>query len=408
MPSTKRRSKVQIVIAAAVLAAAVGGNAKDDWPRWRGPAGNGISLESAWNAASLTNGIRPLWQINVGVGYSAVSVRGADLYTMGNVDDVDVVYCLNASTGKEVWRYKYPCLKGSYAGTRATPTVDAGHVYTFSREGLVLCLDAKRGARVWKTDIMKDSGVKNIGWGLTSSPIVEGNLLLLNAGDSGVALDKRTGKTVWSSRGKGGYAIPVVYDGGGKRCAVIFGCKSICGVQVSDGAKLWSFPWETEWDVHAADPIVDGGRVFFTSGYDKGCAFLDIAGKEPKVIWQNKLLRCHFSSCVLIDGFLYGIDGNAGSGTLRCVDLEKGTERWSKDLGFGALMAADKKLIVSNEDGSLFVVEASPDAFREIARAEKAVPVEKTARLWTMPVLCRGKLYCRTSSGTLVCFDLSK
>jgi outer membrane protein assembly factor BamB len=117
-------------------------------------------------------------------------------------------------------------------------------------------------------------------------------------------------------------------------------------------------------------------------------------------------MRNHFSSCLLIDGFIYGIDGNAGNGALRCLRLETGEEQWAENLGFGTVIAADGKLIVLNERGGIFIAEARPDGYHELARAEAAVPVDNGAKCWTVPVLCRGLLYCRNSAGTLVCVDL--
>jgi outer membrane protein assembly factor BamB len=221
-------------------------------------------------------------------------------------------------------------------------------------------------------------------------------------------LDRRTGKTVWASKEKGAYAAPVVYSSGADRCVALFSQKALCGVKLADGALLWTFPWKTSYDVNAADPIVAGDRVFLSSGYDTGCALVSIANNKPTVVWQNKAMRNHFSSSVLIDGFLYGIDGNTGKGSLRCLELETGAERWNHQLGFGSLVAVDKKLIVLNEAGNLVIVSAKPDAYEELARADKAVPAEGGEKCWTMPVFCRGLLYCRTSRGTLVCFDLSK
>jgi outer membrane protein assembly factor BamB len=379
-----------------------------DWPRWRGPAGNGIADESSWNAKALTQGVQPLWRAAVGAGYAAVSVQNGIAFTAGNTGDQDAVQALDAKTGKEMWRYAYPCKGGSYPGPRATPLIHDGRVYMLSREGAALCLDAAKGSLLWRQDIAKDTGTQNIGWGFSSSPVIEGDLVLLNAGESGTALDRRTGKIVWSSKGKGGYSTPVVYQSGEARCVALFSQKVLCAVRAADGKELWRFPWKTAYDVNAADPIVTGDRVFISSGYNTGCALLRVADNKPTPVWQNKAMRNHFSSCVLINGSLYGIDGNTGRGKLSCVDLETGAERWSRDTGFGALVAADGKLIVLNEAGALAVLSAKPEACEELSRAEKAVPAEKDEKCWTMPVLCGGLLYCRTSKGNLFCFDLSK
>ena len=213
---------------------------------------------------------------------------------------------------------------------------------------------------------------------------------------------------MWSSgEGPGAYASAVVFKAGETDCVAIFGQKAIYGVRLKDGKVLWSYPWQTSYDVHAADPIASGGEVFIASGYGTGCALLRIEGAEAKPVWRNELLRAHFSSAVLIDGYLYGVDGNAGGGSLRCIEWKTGKEVWAKDLGFGALMAADGKLIVLNEKGRLFVVEASPAGFKELAQGDVAVPPAK-GKWWNMPVLSNGTIYCRNSDGTLVALPVGK
>ena len=388
------------------LITGAGSSMAADWSRWRGPNGDGISREKDWNPKSLAGGAKTLWAVDVGEGYAAASVSGKRVFTMGNIDDQDRVCCLDADTGKEIWHRTYACKKGDHPGPRATPVLDGDRLYTLSREGDVYCLNSADGKVLWQKNIMQGTGVENIGWGLSSSPVVAGDLVLVNAGRAGVALNKTTGSIVWSEPGKGGYASPVPYESGGKPCAAIFGQNAVCGVTVADGKLLWSFPWETRYDVNAPDPIVAGDRVFISSGYGRGCALLRIEAGEAKPVWENQRLRCHFSSCVLIDGFIYGIDGNAGNGTLRCLDLESGLEKWSKETGFGALMAADGKLIVLTEKGTLIVAQAQPTGYTEIARAEGAVPVK--GKCWTMPVLCGGRIYCRDSAGALVCIDVGK
>ena len=394
------------LIAVVWSAAAAPAAEPPDWVRWRGPEGNGISTETNWNPQALAAPTARRWQVRLGQGYSAVSVQGSNLFTMGNVNERDIVYCLDADTGREIWRHEYPCPKGSYPGPRATPTLDGDRVYTLTREGDVFCLNAKTGAVLWRKNVLKGSGAKAPQWGLASSPLIWEQAVVLNVGRRGAALDKTTGRKLWDSDGVGGYAAPVPYPLPRGTGLALFSSKEVLGVNAADGRELWAFPWETSYDVNAADPLVQDGRVFVSSGYGRGCALLDVSGAQVRPLWENKALRSHFSSAVLIDGHLYGIDGNAGRGALRCLAWTSGELQWSSDLGFGSLLAAGGRLIVLNEKGSLFVVAAKPAACEELARAEGAVPLEKGERCWTMPVLCRGRLYCRTSGGTLVCFDL--
>ena len=396
--------------AVALLSPAATGHGAD-WPRWRGPNGDGISKETGWNPKALEGGAKVKWQANVGDGYSAVAIRDGKLYTMGNTNGQDVVLCLEAGTGKEVWRHTYPCAKGDYAGPRVTPTLDGNAVLTLSREGHVFSLNALTGEVLWKTNLVSDLKAKNNQWGLASSPYIVGELVLFNAGKCGIALKKATGETAWSTApGPGAYATPVLFDVDNKKCAAIFGQKALYAVQVADGKELWSVRWETAYDVNAADPIFLGGnRVFVSSGYNRGCALLSLEQNPPKEIWQNRNMRNHFSTCVLLDGFLYGLDGNAGGeGALRCIDPATGFVKWQQAVGFGSLMAADGNLIVLNDRGTLFIVVADSAAYKQLSKADVAPVGKKSGVWWTMPVLCNGMIYCRGSAGPLICVDVSK
>jgi outer membrane protein assembly factor BamB len=397
-------SAVALSLSVTVLYAA------NDWPCFRGPEHNGISTESGWNPAALNKPVKTAWTANVKEGFSAVSIKDGKLYTMGFADDKDYVFCLDAATGKEIWKQTYPSKKGSYEGPRATPAVDGDMVYTLGRNGDVLCLKAKDGSIVWKKNVISDYGADNIQWGLASSPYVYGKTLIINAGKHGIMLNKKDGAKIWSSSpGKGGYATAVVYKKGTTPCIAIFGQKGVYGVDAKSGKELWFYSWETSWDVNAADPIVVGDKVFITSGYKRGCTVIDISGTTPKKVWENKELASQFSSPVYVDGYIYGIDGNAGKGELKCIDFKTGAVKWNQNTGFGSLMAADGKLIILNEKkntGVLTIAELSPQGYKELSSAQVLDP--KGAKCWTMPVLCGGKVYCRDSKGQLVCIDVSK
>jgi outer membrane protein assembly factor BamB len=381
------------------------GAEEPSWPSFRGPNHDGISTESNWNPAALAAGPKILWQVNVGKGWSSVAVSGQRLYTMGNVGDQDIVYCLDPATGKELWRHSYPCKAGDWPGPRATPTLDGADVFTMSRDCLVLCLDAEKGTVKWSVDVAAEFKTKAPQWSYCGSLRVDGDLLLVNAGDSGVALDKKTGKAVWGSAGIGGYAVPVPFGEGAKRQVAIFGCKALVCVAEDTGKVAWSFPWVTGCDVNAPDPLITPAGMFIASGYGKGCAMLDISGPEPKALWQNKLLCPHFSSAVFLNGFIFGIDGNTGKpSALRCLDPKTGEEKWSEKLGFGSMMAADGKLIFLNEAGGLTIVPADPAGCKKLAEGK----VSGKGKFWTPPVLCAGRIYCRSSEGDLSCVDVGK
>ena len=254
---------------------------KQDWPQFRGPTRDGISKETKWNPKALEGGAKVLWKANVGEGWSSVSVSGDKVFTMGWKDDQDTVYALNVKDGKEAWKYSYPCQKCDYAGPRATPVTDGKVVYSLSHAGDLFCLSAQDGKVIWKKNVVSELGASVPRWNLAGSPVIQGELLLVNAGESGMALNRKTGEKVWSSgAGPGGYSAPVVFKHEGKDCVAVFGAKAVYGVELATGRRLWSSAWETRYDVNAADPIFLDGKLFISSGYDRGCALLDIKGDQ--------------------------------------------------------------------------------------------------------------------------------
>ena len=376
-----------------------------DWPRWRGPDGNGITSESGWDPNAISDGLQVAWKAALGVGFSSVAISDGLVYTMGNTSGTDTVYCLDFGTGNVVWSYSYSSAAGSYPGPYATPAVEAGVVYTLSKHGHLFAFDAKTGDVRWSKNLMSDYRIRAPGWGISGSPIVVDDILLLNAGRSGLALDKRNGKKIWDSgSGPGGHASPVVYTFEGKKYAAIFGSNAIYGVEIDRGKVAWSYPWTNSADVNAADPVIYNGKVFIASAYNKGSAVIDFSGKQPEKIWQGRVFNTHFSSFIAINGYIYGNDGDArqpNSGVFRCIELQTGKEMWSASLGFGSLIAAGDKLIMLNSQGGIFIARVDSGSYIELSRA--ALPRNQ---YWTSPVLSHGRLFVRNMRGDLYCINV--
>jgi outer membrane protein assembly factor BamB len=363
-----------------------------DWPQWRGALRNGVTSETVgWRGGKP----RQLWQANIGMGFSSVAVKGGKLYTLGNNNNSDTVHCLDATSGKVVWQYRYGCGGGDYPGPRATPTVHNGMVYTLSREGLALCLNAETGRVIWQ---QKLAGALPQ-WGFASSPLIAGARVIYNVGTHGTALDKTTGRILWKTgEAAAGYAAPVPFTAGGKDGIAIFAAKGLVAVNASNGKMLWQHPWETSYDVNAADPIFSGDKVFISSNYGKGGALLKLSGGQPTVLWQTRAMKNHFNTCILHNGFLYGNDEN----TLRCIEWATGRERWGmKGIDKGGLILAGSQLVVLGGRGELILVAADPSKLTEQARATVL-----NGTCWTHPVLANGVLYCRNQEGTLVALNM--
>ena len=374
-----------------------------DWFRWRGPDLNGISSETGWQVQWPTEGPKQLWKASVGTGFASFSVSKGRVYTTGNSKETDSIFCFNAASGKLLWQHSYPCpLDPKYfeGGTAATPTVDGDQVYTFSRRGHAFCLGAADGKVIWSKNLATELEAAIPTWGFASSALVAGDLVILNAGDTGVALDKATGKIAWSSgKTAGGYATAVPLKAGPDQAVAILAAQWIAGVKVADGHELWRYPWKTDYDVNAADPIISGDKVFISSGYNHGGAVVKLSGDRPEKVWENKNMRNHFNSCVLWHEHLYGVDESE----LRCLAFDTGEVKWKyPQFGKGSLTLADGKLVGLSEKGELIIAEATPAAFKPIARAQIL-----QGKCWTTPVLSNGHIYCRNAAGQVVCVDVS-
>ncbi|QOV91107.1 PQQ-binding-like beta-propeller repeat protein [Humisphaera borealis] len=380
-----------------------------DWPVWRGPSGSGISTEAGW-APWDEKGPRIAWRAQVGVGFSSFVAARGRVYTAGYADDADSIVCLDAETGKVVWKHSYPAELGAKffeGGTTGTPTVDGDRVYFLSRAGDVWCLDAAAGKPIWSANIQKQLGVNVPGWGFGGAPVVHQDLLLLNAGEAGVALDKASGKVVWQSGKKdAGYSTPYLTRVGTDTLAIFGSAQSYIAVNPQTGKEAWRVRWVTQFGVNAADPIVDGGRMFISSGYGKGCTLVQLtADQPPKEVWKSRVLRTQMNAAVLFDGHLFGVDGDTTEkASLKCVELSTGTEKWvHPGFGSGTVILADGKLIALAADGELSVAPASPQGFKQVASARVL-----TGKCWTVPVLSDGRIYCRNWKGQIVCVDVRK
>ena len=380
----------------------------DDWPQWRGPGRNGISSESGWLDSWPGEGPKIAWKAEVGTGFASFAVAKGRVFTLGNADDNDRVFCLDAGTGRALWSHGYPAEADPNqfeGGPTSTPTVDGDRVFTLGRKGELFCFEAATGKIAWSKNVQKEAGAPVPGWGFSGSPLVYEDLLILNVGEAGLALEKATGRVAWKSAAREpGYSTPFPLKRGDGWLVLLGSGKSYLAVDLRTGREAWSLRWNTQFGVNAADPVVDGDRVFISSGYGKGAALLKLGAGEPEITWQSKVMRNQMNPSVLLDGHLYGIDGNTDQTALKCIEFSTGSEKWSSPItGAGSVTAADGKLLVLTGDGELMVAPASPDGFKPTARAKVL-----DGKCWTVPVLANGRIYARNAEGRVVCVDLRK
>ena len=382
----------------------------EDWPQWQGAARNGISGESGLNWSWPAGGPKVLWKASLGKGFSSFAVAHGRAYTMGHRDNVDTVFCMDAETGREIWKHSYPCElypKAYEGGPLATPTIDGNRVYTISKFGDCFCLDGQNGRVIWSRKFDPPPTTKadyRVWWGFAGSIAVTNDRLILAVGTAGVAVDKLTGKVIWDNGpGYSGYSSPVLFHTGLQHCLAYVSGHEVVAADVKNGQILWKIPWKTTWDQNATDVIVHEGKLFVTSGHDAGCALFDISSEKPALAWRNKNLRTFLGDCILWKGCLYGFD-DMQTRQLRCVDWQTGEARWTaSDLSLGTLILADGKLIALQENGTLLVAEASRDAFKPLAKAQVLA-----GRCWTVPALSDGRLFLRNAAGDAVCLDVRK
>ncbi len=376
-----------------------------DWPQWRGPERNGISSEKV-SAVWPAEGPKVLWQASVGTGFSSLSVSQGRVYTMGNTTNQDTIWCFDANTGKPLWHHSYAAQLSPQwyeGGPGSTPTVDSGRVFTLSKWGDVFCLEAATGAVLWQRDLRQE-GVKPNRWGFAGSPLIRGNAVILNAGLAGIALDRESGRTLWSNgTNVAGYASPTSFGSGGTASVLIFASKHLVALDPQNGRELWRQLWETSWDTNNTDPLTYGEHIFISS-FSRGCGLLSVTNGKPSLIYTNGLMHSHLSPGILLGEYLYAFHGEAKQETdFRCVHVPTGELKWtSKAPAFGSLIMADGKLIVLSDKGELLLAEASPSAFTPIARAKVLSGV-----CWTPPALADGRLYVRNAKGELRCLELA-
>ncbi len=370
----------------------------DDWPWWRGPQLDGVSREVGWSVEGRT-----LWSRDVGLGYSCASVAQGRVYTLGfDVEaSQDVLFCLDAETGVDLWRYAWPARlrdQDHTGGTLSTPSVADGRVWIKSREGVVTCLDAEHGQVLWARTLPREVELSPNGYGFPSSPLLEGERVIVNA-DRAIALEKDSGEVLWASEPLDAqFSTPTVFELDGERRIASFGQQGLAVLDPASGEQLFFHPFHrSDRLVNASTPIVVGERLYISSAYDNGCALVEFSEGQARAVWANRRMRNKMAGGVLVGGHLFGFDESI----LKCLDLD-GEELWrERGLGSGSLIGVGEHLFVLTSRGELIVAAASGTGFDELSRAK----LFEQGEGWSPPVFAGGRAYVRSSLGQLVCRD---
>jgi outer membrane protein assembly factor BamB len=383
-----------------------------DWPQWRGPHRDGISAETGLLDSWPAGGPRLVWKTQgLGEGYSSFAVVGERLYTQGQQGNQEFVVAFDTNTGKQVW--KTPSGRAFREerghGPRGTPTVDGNRLYALAADGTLLCLDTATGQRVWGMNLMDRFGGRVPTWGISESPLIDGDRVIVTPGGPGasvVALEKAKGDLLWKSQSDpAGYSSPMSFDSGGSRKVVVFTAHGAMGLDMKNGDFQWRYDRVSNRTANIATPIVRDGYVFLSSDYGTGCALLKLTPSARAVgaseVYFNRDMRNHYSTSVLIGDYVYGFS----SGILTAMKFLTGEVAWrDRSVGKGSLTYAEGFLYALSEDGVVGLIEATPQAYKERSRFEIHRGSYPT---WTPPVIANGRLYLREQDN-LYCYNVNR
>jgi outer membrane protein assembly factor BamB len=387
-----------------------------DWPAWQGLNFDGKSnytgIKTVWS-----DGLKKLWQVdylcqdNSTVSWSAPVVQGNRLVIPGRDKKNDLVFCLNANNGDLIWAGSYLAETGTShgPGSRATPFIDNDRIYTFGRGGDLVCWQLLDGKMLWRKNV-KDEGGEEPDWGLSSTPIVFENKVIVQGGGDAliIAYDKISGEVIWKSmKGDSGYSATTIITINKETFLLVYHAMGLSCLEPEDGKIEWTVPWETDYGVNATTPLVAGNIIFHSAGYGMGSQALDVSNNVVNVLWTNKKFEAQHTDPVILDGYVYGYSGESyvNKGDFMCIELATGKEMWStKKIGQGTLAYVDGHLICLDIKGNLYLVKPDPTGFNLIAEIKAALKNVKS-RAWTNPVVANGKLYLRYMQ-QLVCYEL--
>jgi outer membrane protein assembly factor BamB len=424
----------------------------DDWPQFLGPTADSKSRETGIRTDWPKEGPPLLWQKRVGEGYGMPSISRGRLFQFAQIDGQMRLTCMQSETGNELWKFDYASDYQDYYGydngPRCSPVVDDDRVYIYGVEGMLHCLRVIDGEPIWKVDTVKQFGVVQNFFGVGGTPVIEGDLLIVQVGGSPkesqgaspadlnrvkpngtavVAFDKYTGKVKYTLGDElASYAGPVLATIEGRRWCFVFVRGGLLGFNPQNGKLDFHYPWRAKAleSVNASNPVVVGDTVFISETYGPGSSLLRVKPGDYEVVWSDKenrrgkSMQTHWNTPIHVDGYLYGSSGrHEENAELRCIELATGKVKWSvPDLGRTSLLFVDGHFVCLAERGALLLLKASPEKCEAVAatilpvKQEPIRPGLSPARLlrypaWAAPILSHGLLYLR-GGDRLVCLEL--
>jgi outer membrane protein assembly factor BamB len=394
-----------------------------DWPQFRGPLRTDVSDDKNLLEQWPAEGPPVVWKAEgLGVGFSSIAVAGERIYSMGDKGTSSFLIALDRAAGKRLWESPIGKPGGNYEGTRSTPTVDGDLVYGLGQFGDLICCESATGQELWRKNLRSDFGGRHGSWQYAESLLVDGNRMVCTPGGKGaamVALNKVTGDVIWKGavpeNDSAGYSSIVISEGGGVRQYVQLMANGLASFAADDGRLLWRYGGERDRfggnTANIPTPIVRENFIFAAAGYGRGGGLVELSasgqGVTAKEVYFDRNLSNRHGGVVLVGDYLFG--DRDQSGLPWCAEWSTGKVQWRKakrtqGTGSAAITYADGRLYMQYENGVVALVEATPEAYREISIYRIPEPQEPC---WTHPVVVGGRLYIRNQD-VLWCHDVTK
>ena len=418
-----------------VLLAAAHPTSADDWPQWRGPHRDGSWRETGVVERFSAKQLDPVWRVPVGSGYCGPTVAHGRVYVADRQVDpkqIERVHCFDAATGKKVWTFEYDCpyTDVSYdAGPRGSISIDDGRAFALGTMGNLYAFDAATGQVRWQHDLNEEYRIRMPVWGISASPVVEKDLLIVQiGGEDGacvVAFDKADGREKWRALDDdASYAAPIVIDQAGRRVLVVYTGEAVVGLNLANGNEYWRYPFPaSRMVIGIATPVVHGDFLFLSNFFD-GSLLLKLGQDEPTIekVWhrvgasekKTDALQSLISTPYLKGDYIYGVDSY---GELRCLELLTGKRVWESAKAVPRarwstihIVENRDKVWMFNERGELIIAKLSPSGYEEIDRAKLIEPTLDQLRkrggvCWSHPAFANGHVFIRNDK-ELLCADL--
>lgn len=408
----------------------------DDWPQWRGPNRDGVWHETGLVEKFASSQLKPSWRVPISNGYSGPTVSEGRVYITDRVaqpKQIERVHCFDATDGKPIWSHSYDCpYRIDYDdGPRASVTIDEGRAYSLGAMGHLICFDAASGEILWKRNLDEKYKIRMPIWGIAASPLIEGDLLIVQVGGEGdfclVAFDKVSGKPRWHALADdASYAAPIVIEQAGRRELICWVGQHVAGLDPVSGKVFWQYPFvPSQMVLSIATPVVEKDRLFVSGFYDGSLMLkLDADKLAADKVWKRvgrserntDSLQCLISTPYMKDGYVYGVDSY---GELRCLEGDTGDRVWEelprggKVRWFTIHMVENQgKIWMFNDRGELVITKLSPKGYEEISRAHLIAPTrgqlgDRGGVCWAHPAFADRHVFARNDK-ELLAADLSE